>query len=296
MDKIETMRAFAAVAQDKSFTAAAKRLGVSTKLVSKYVAQLENRLAVQLFNRTTRSVALTDSGQAYLERCKSLLEQFDELDALVQDRQTALSGPIRLTAPTGFGSTKLIPPLRDFMQTHPGVTLDLRLTDTRVALVEEGLDLAIRIGALPDSTLVARKLSDMPLVICASPDYLATHGTPDHPAALSTHSCLINDGRLAPETWPFFKNGRSHAIHVSGGFHANAPAAIAEMAMGGLGVAMSPMYAVETALATGQLLRLFADYKTEDMGLYALYPPNRHLTSRVRALIDHLVGSYAGRW
>ncbi|MGC3936826.1 LysR family transcriptional regulator [Roseobacter sp. EG26] len=296
MDKIETMRAFVAVAREGSFTAAGKRLGVSTKIVSKYVAQLENRLAVQLFNRTTRSVALTASGRAYLERCTPLLDQFDELEALVQDHQTALSGPIRLTAPTGFGSTKLIPPLQEFMARHPDVTLDLRLTDTRVALVEEGLDLGIRIGALPDSTLVARKLSDMPLIVCAAPEYLALHGKPDHPAALSTHNCLINDGRDAPQNWPFSKNGTSHSAHVSGAFHANAPAAIAGIAIAGGGIAMSPYYAVETALNEGRLERLFEDYKTADMGLYALYPPNRHLTARVRALIDHLVDCYAGRW
>lgn len=249
---------------------------------------------MQLFNRTTRSVALTDSGQVYLERCAVLLEQFDELDALVQDRQAALRGPIRLTAPTGFGSTRLITPLRDFMAQHPEVVLDFRLTDTRVALIEEGLDLAIRIGALRDSTLIARKLSDMPLVICAAPDYLAQHGTPDHPRALSAHHCLINDARDMPTSWTFHKAGRSHVVTVSGRFHANAPAAVAGMAIGALGIGICPLYTVEAALHDGRLIRLFKDYRTTEMGLYALYPPNRHLTARVRALIDHLVAAFSG--
>ena len=292
MDQIETMRAFMAVAQEGSFTAAGRRLGLSTKLVSKYVAQLESRLTTQLFNRTTRSVSLTDVGAAYLERCRPIVEQVDELEALVQERQSALAGPIRMTAPTGFGSFNLTRALAPFLEAHPNLEIDLKLSDHRVALVEEGFDLAVRIGRLRDSTLIARKLSDMPLVVCASPAYLKAHGRPGDPKALATHSCLIDTNHPNATAWRFWAGARDIVVRVAGNFQANAPAAIANMAIGGLGVARCPHYAVARALEDGALISLFSDYMTDDFGLYALYPPNRHLTARVRALIDHLAKSF----
>ncbi|WP_300013522.1 LysR family transcriptional regulator [uncultured Roseobacter sp.] len=292
MDTIDTMRSFLAVAQEGSFTAAGKRLGLSTKLVSKYVAQLEGRLSTQLFNRTTRSVALTDVGIAYLERCRPIVEQIDELDDLVQERQSALAGPIRLTAPTGFGSTNLTQALAPFMKAHPDVDIDLRLSDARVALVEEGFDLAVRIGVLRDSTLIARKLADMPLIVCASPAYLAANGHPGDPMALATHSCLIDENPADATAWWFRTGARDFVVKTAGAFHANAPAAIANMAIAGLGIARCPQYAIARSLADGSLEQLFPEYETEIFGLYALYPPNRHLTARVRALIDHLASHF----
>lgn len=288
MDKIETMRAFVAVAQENSFTGAGRRLGLSTKLVSKYVQQLETRLQTQLFNRTTRSVSLTDVGAAYLERCRPILEQMDELDSLVRERQGALAGPIRLTAPTGFGSTRLTQALIPFLHEHREVELDMKLTDNRVSLIEEGLDLAIRIGALRDSTLIARKLSDMPLIVCASPDYLDTHGRPQDPRALSTHACLVDNNQVELNVWRFHADGHEHVIRLNGAVQANSPGALTQMAIGGLGIARCPLYAAEAALEDGSLERVLPDYTTDVFGVYALYPPNRHLTRRVRALIDHL--------
>lgn len=288
MDTIDTMRAFMAVAHEGSFTAAGRRLGLSTKLVSKYVAQLEAKLSTQLFNRTTRSVSLTDVGIAYLERCRPIVEQIDELEDLVQERQSALAGPIRITAPTGFGSINLTQALASFLRAHPKVDIDLKLSDSRVALVEEGFDLAIRIGVLRDSTLIARKLSDMPLIVCASPDYLAERGRPGDPMALATHNCLIDENPADATAWRFRAGTRDIVVKVAGMFHANAPAAIANMAIAGLGIARCPHYVIARSLEEGTLEHLFQDYETENFGLYALYPPNRHLTTRVRALIDFL--------
>lgn len=294
MDKIETMRAFLSVAQEGSFTAAGRRLGLSTKLVSKYVQQLEDRLRTQLFNRTTRSVSLTDMGAAYLDRCRPIVEQVDELDALVLERQTTLAGPIRVTAPTGFGSTRLPGALLPFMTEHREVEIDLKLADNRIALVEEGFDLAIRIGTLRDSTLIARKIADMPLVTTAAPAYLDAHGRPDNPRALATHNCLIDLNPTDTNVWRFTGKGGEHSVRVSGSLQANSPGAIAQMAIGGLGIARSPLYTVEDALADGRLERVLPDYVTDLFGLYALYPPNRHLTRRVRALIDHLAITFGG--
>ncbi len=292
VDKIETIRAFIAVAQENSFTAAGRRLGISTKLVSKYVRHLEGQLQTQLFNRTTRSVALTDVGAAYLERCRPVLEQLDELDSLVRERQGALAGPIRLTAPTGFGSTRLPQALAPFLRKHRDVELDMKLTDNRVALVEEGFDLAIRIGSLSDSTLVARKLVDMPLVLCAAPGYLERHGRPKHPRALLTHVCLTDNNQLEVNVWRFRFAGEEHVIRLNGAVQANSPAALVQLAIGGLGITRAPFYAVEAALGDGRLEQVLPDFETDVFGVYALYPPNRHLTRRVRMLIDHLAGEF----
>lgn len=292
MDRIETMRAFSAVAQEGSFTAAARRLGMSTKLVSKYVQQLEAKLETQLLNRTTRSVSLTDVGAAYLGRCRSILEQVDELDSLVRERQTSLAGPIRITAPTGFGSTKLAQALIPFMLAHRDVSVDLQLSDNRLALVEEGFDLAVRVGALRDSTLIAKKLAAMLLIVSAAPAYLEKHGRPKDPKALATHDCLIDDNHSDATVWRFNAAEGEVSVKVSGTFSANAPSVIAQMAVGGLGIARSPHYVVEAALEDGRLERLLPAFTTGAFGLYALYPPNRHLTARVRALIDHLAETF----
>lgn len=294
MDRIDAMRAFAAVAQEGSFTGAGQYLGTSTKQVSKQVAQLEAHLRAQLFNRTTRSVSLTDVGTAYLQRCRPLLEQFDELEAVVQDRQTALAGPIRMTAPTGFGSMRLPAALMPFLTAHPDVALDLTLSDSRLSLVEEGIDLAIRIGTMRDSTLVARRLADMPRVVCAAPSYLEDNGTPQHPAALSSHACLIDDNSPDPAVWRFFQGGKEIAVPIDGRIRVNAPRMAAELAAGGLGIARSPFYTVQRDLADGTLVAILTDYQAPDSGLYAVYPPNRHLTARVRALIDHLAEAFRG--
>jgi len=296
VDRIETMRAFVAVAQEGSFTAAGRRLGLSTKLVSKYVQQLESQLKTQLFNRTTRSVSLTDVGAAYLEHCRPILEQIDDLDSLVRERQGALAGQIRLTAPTGFGSTRLCEALAPFLRQNPDVELDMRLTDNRLSLVEEGLDLAIRIGSLKDSSLIARKLADMPLVLCASPDYLERHGRPQDPRALSTHTCLVDGNSTGMNTWRFRSNGDEQVLKLNGSVRSNSPGALARMAMGGLGITIAPLYAIEDALKEGRLEHVLPDFSTDTFGLYALYPPNRHLTRRVRALIDHLATEFSARW
>lgn len=288
MDKLETMRAFTAVAQEGSFTAAARRLGVSTKQVSKYVQQLEAGLETRLFNRTTRSVSLTDVGTAYLQHCRPILDQVDELESLVKERHTSLAGPIRIAAPTAFGSTTLTQALVPFMLAHPEVRVDLKLSDNRVALVEEGFDLAIRVGLLRDSTLIAKKLADMPLIVCASPAYLDKHGRPTNPKTLQTHDCLIDDNQADATVWRFQTGRGDIAVKVAGMFTANSPGAVAQMALGGLGIARCPHYVVESALEDGRLEQLLGTYTTDEFGLYALYPFNRHLTSRVRALIDHL--------
>jgi len=292
VDTLETMRAFTAVASEGTFTAAARRLDCSTRQVSKQVRQLEARLEAQLFNRTTRSVVLTDVGEVYLERCRPLLDQFDELEAVVLDRQTELAGPIRMTASSHFGSVDLVAAVGPFLAANPKVTLDLHVSDQRVAIVEEGFDLAIRFGTLEDSTLMARRLRGMRLVVCGSPGYLEDHGWPRHPDALPTHDCARLRTSVDPEHWRFRVDAEPRVIAVSGSFQANAPLALAQMAARGVGLVQVPYYVVEPMLAEGRLQLLLEPFETPEFGLNVVYPPNRHLTARVRALIDHLVDHF----
>lgn len=290
MDTIDGMRTFVAVARQNSFTGGAKLLGISPKLTSKYIRQLEEHLGAQLFNRTTRSVHLTDTGRAYFNRCVPLLDQFDELEGLVQERQSELAGTIRITAPTGFGSSKLIEAIGPFKLTHPKVIFELQLSDKNIAVVEEGFDLAIRFGEMEDSTLIARKLMDMRVVIVASPDYLEWHGKPTHPKALTTHSCLLQTSNTA--AWQFQVDDKMIIVPVTGSFYSNAPRAIAQAAVGNLGIGRCPLYTVEEFIEDGKLVCLFEAEEAPGIGLHAVYPPGRHLTARIRAFIDHLVETF----
>ncbi len=295
MDTVVGMRTFVAVATHGSFTAGAHQLGISVKLASKYVRQLESHLGAQLLNRTTRSVTLTATGSAYLERCVPLLQDLEELEGLVQERQAELAGPIRLTAPTAFGSIELIDAIQPFQLLHPKVTIDLHLADQRLAIIEEGFDLAIRFGGLTDSSLIARKLMDMRVVVFASPIYLERQGNPDRPEDLAAHNCLLQRSSADPSHWRFRVSDELTSVRVNGNFQANSPRAIAQAAAAGLGIGMGPLYVVEPYLGNGTLALLFEAEEATEFGLYAVYPPSRHLTARIRALIDHLAGVYGSK-
>ncbi len=288
VDTIVGMKTFAAVAAHKSFTEGARQVGISTKLASKYVGQLEERLNAQLFNRTTRSVTLTDTGRSYYEQCLPLIEQFDELEELVQQRQTELAGRIRITAPTGYGSSQLVHLLQPFQAANPKVSIELHLSDSHVSLIEEGHDLAVRFGALKDSSLVARKLMDMRIVCCASPYYLEKFGRPKEPTALTTHNCLLQTTTSHTDQWEFKGPSATYRVPVSGNFRANSPLAVANMAADSLGIGRVPLYTAQPFLDSGRLQLIFEREEAKVIGLYAVYLPNRHLTARVRAVIDHL--------
>jgi DNA-binding transcriptional LysR family regulator len=288
MDKIDRMRAFALVATNASFTIAAQRMGRSARLVSKYVADLEGALGVQLLNRTTRSVSLTDAGATYLALCAPLLDGFDELEDRVRKEQASLRGAIHISAPTGFGALRLAPSLAQFAKKHPHVELDQQFSDRRVSIIEEGLDLAIWIGPMRDSSLKVRQLGRMPLVVCASPAYLEHAGTPRDPQALTGHDCILDSNMTEPTVWRFDLNGREGSVQVTGRFRMNAPAGSARLAAAGAAIARCPAYTVAEALKSGELVELFAEYRVAPYAVAALFPQNRRLTTRVRALIDHL--------
>lgn len=292
MDRIDRMRVFAAVAREGSFTRGAAQLGMAVQTASKAVQQLEAQLKAQLFDRTTRSVTLTDTGQAYLERCLELVDQFDELDSAVRAEHGAPRGRIRLTAPTTFGERNLLPVLAEFLRSYPEIRIDLSLSDRKVALVDEGFDLGIRIGQLQDSTMIARKLAPMRVVVCASPGYLARVGTPATPRSLANHACVVDTNFANERHWPFLIAGEMQRIAVAGPFQANTPEATRQMALAGIGIAMCPMYVINQDLVAGRLLPLFEELEAYDFGVYAIYPHRRHLSTRVRSLVDHLASSF----
>lgn len=288
MDTLTTIRTFVSVADAGSFTGGARSLNITPQLASKYVRQLEDRLGLRLLERTTRQVALTQSGGAYLGQARSLIEQFDTMESLVQDEQAELRGRIRVTAPTGFGLVIVTPALAAFQEQHPAIELDLILTDRRVSLIEEGVDLAIRVGRSEDSSLTMKKIMDMPYVVCASPAYLDQHGVPQHPRALSTHNCLVNSGLVESGIWRFAEAGREFSVKVSGSVQINQPRALAELAFMGKGLACLPHYAAQEGLASGELVAVLDRFAPAPSAAIALYPSKRFLAPRIRAVIEHV--------
>lgn len=294
MDTLDQMRAFTAVVAAGSFTKAAERLETTPQLVSKYVKGLEDRLGTRLLNRTTRSMTLTEIGQAYHQRCLRLLDDFDELTAAVRQEQAVPQGLLRVSAPLTFGEQFLAPAIGEFLTGQPRVSVDLQLTDRYVNLVEDGIDVALRIGALQDSTLIARRLARIDFVTCAAPAYLARAGRPTAPADLSEHACIVDTNFRGGAHWPFQVDGRHESVRVSGSVRVNSAPAVRSLALRGLGVAMCPAFVVSDDLRAGRLEPLLQDHVALDLGLYAVYSEARHLSAKIRAFVDFLRDSFAG--
>jgi DNA-binding transcriptional LysR family regulator len=293
MDRFDEISAFAAVADARSFTQGAKRLGVSSAQVSKLVARLENRLGARLLNRTTRDVSLTDTGRAYLERARDLLEDFESLESSVRD-QSGPRGLLKISAPMSFGTNQLTPALLDFAVAYPEVSLDVSSTDRMVNLVEEGFDVGVRIGSLTDSSLIARKLAAVRLVTCASPAYLQAAGAPQTPQDLSHHEAIIDTNAADPFTWPFGGHSDRQDARVHGRLRfAGADACVAAARMG-LGVIRTPAFAAAEDLRSGRLVPLMCAYEPETIHVHAVYPHARHLAAKVRVFVDFLAERYAG--
>lgn len=294
MDRLAAMYAFRAVVDCGGFAAAARTSGRSKTALSKAVADLETHLGVRLLQRTTRRLALTDAGRQYHARCASLLADLEESESEARDNQSAVQGRIRLVAPQTFGELYLIPLLARFMEETPAISLDLHLTDHFVDLIEEQFDLAVRIADLPESSLVARPLCRMQLLVCAAPDYLARHGRPLHPQELTEHTCVIDTNLREPRVWTFQHGETSLRVPVRGSVAVNSASAVRAMALAGRGIALCPDFAVAPALQDGRLERLLERYATASRGIYAVYPNRQHLARRLRVLIDFLVDELAG--
>lgn len=287
------IRAFVQVFDSGGFSAAARQHGRSKALLSKYVTDLEDYLGVRLMNRTTRKLSLTEAGAAYYRDASGLLQQLDELDATISEQTAEPRGLLRVSAPRNFGEKTLAPAIFAYLAKFPQVSLDLRLEDRYVDLVEEGIDVALRISTLTDSSLIARKIADMRVVIAGAPSLLRAHGALSHPDELRNLPCIVDTNLQGQANWRFVEDGKTLSVPVTGPVRVNSPLAARQAAIMGLGFAALPSYLADPKVASGDLVPVLIDFIPSGQTLQAVYPHRRHLAGKVRALIDHLVDWFA---
>lgn len=289
MDTLTSMRVFANVVEAGSFSGAADRLDMSRAMASKYVINLEDHLGTRLLNRTTRRLSLTESGTAYYERCVQIISDVQEAEQAVGQLTGTPRGTIKITMPVAYGLHRLGPVIADYVRLYPEVKLEISLNDRRIDLVEEGLDLAIRIGTLPESGLIARKLAVDRTVVCASPAYLQQHGVPEVPADLARHSCLGYTYTSSGDEWRLRSAEADAAIRIAGSIKANNGDMLRLAACNGAGIIFQPLFIVQDDLHAGRLVQILVDYTSKDLGIYAVYPSRKHLSAKVRTFVDFLV-------
>lgn len=288
MDRIDGLRAFVAVVDSGSFTRAGQRLGISNKLVSKYVAALEGQQGVTLLHRTTRALSLTPAGERYLGAARRVLSAVEELDAQARAEDGALTGRLRVTAPVTFGEMFAAVLTRDFLARHPGLRIDLHLTDRYVDLAGEGFDMALRIGVLADSSLIARRIGRTEIWAVASPDYLARRGRPAHPDDLRNHDNIRDSNAPMPHRAAFTVGGKPLGVPLPGRITVNSAQAVRRLALTGDGIALTPRFVTAGDVAKGRLERLLADYPLPPLDIQALYLPQPFVPPRLSAYLDHL--------
>ncbi|MDT8452841.1 MAG: LysR family transcriptional regulator [Gammaproteobacteria bacterium] len=283
------LKAFVTVVEAGSFNRAANQLGASAAAVSRRISGLENSLGVKLLNRTTRQLDLTESGKQFYDDAVNIFELLAEAEEKLQTGHQTIRGRLRIAAPLSFGIGQLAPILPDFMKRHPDLKVQLQLEDRLTDLVAEGVDVAIRIsGSLKDSTLVATRLASIPMVFCASPDYLKQHGEPKKAAELSQHNCLHYSLISMKENWRFAMDDETHDLEIHSPFSSNNGDVLREAAIQGLGLILSPTFIVEDALQDGRLKAILSKYRPKPYGLYAVRPSRRFTPVKVTALIKFL--------
>lgn len=295
MDKFQQMRAFVAVVETGSFVRAADALDLSKTAVSRLVGDLEARLGTRLMHRTTRKLSLTPEGEVFHERCKQLLEDVAEAEAELTVHAGEAIGRLRVNAPVTFGLLHLAPLWPAFMTLHPKVELEVTLADRLVDLVDEGYDLAVRIARLQPSSLVSRQLSATRLVLCASPEYLRRHGTPEHPDELARHAVIAYSLLSTGERWEFEGPQGPVGVTVTPRMRTNSGDTCCAAALQHQGLVLQPTFLVGPHLASGALVEVLPRYRSITLGVYAVYPSRKHLTPKVRVLIDFLVESFRMR-
>jgi DNA-binding transcriptional LysR family regulator len=293
VDKLASLRAFVKVVELGSFSEAGRALRLSRSAVSKYIGELENELGVQLLIRTTRQVSPTENGQAYFERTLGILSDLDAADQAVTQLQSTPRGLLRVNAPMSFGTLRLGPAIAEFMALYPDLRIQLVLSDEHVDPVQDGLDVTLRIADLESSSLIARKIMPIDRVICASPGYYEQHGVPDHPADLRNHVCLTYGFLSTGNQWKLTGNDGDHWIQPPWTLCVNNAEVLRDAAITGCGIAVLPVFIAEIALRDGQLRTCLDDYHPPQLKLYAIYPPTRHLATKVRLFIDFLVERFS---
>lgn len=295
MDKFQEMRAFAAVVDAGSFVAGADALDISKAAISRQVADLEARLGVRLLNRTTRRLSLTDEGEVFYARARELLGSLEEMESEVVARSGHAVGTLKVTAPVSFGLLQLAPLWPGFMAKHPQVRLEVMLADRFVDLVEEGIDLAVRIARLESSSLVSRQLSATRLVLCASPKYLRKHGRPKHPSDLARHAVIAYSLLSVGDDWQFTGPEGLVQVRVQPRMRTNSGDTCRAAALGHEGIVLEPSFMVADDIAAGTLVQLLPEYRSLELGIYAVYPSRKFMAPKVRALVDYLADAFRGR-
>ncbi|GAB0108793.1 LysR family transcriptional regulator [Pseudoalteromonas distincta] len=285
MDKLTTMKTFLAVVQEGSFSKAADKLDISPQLVSKYISALEDNLRTRLLHRTTRKVSVTEAGNQYYQRCQQVLIDIEDMENSLNNLSENVSGVLSISAPMSFGTKHLAGLLVDFQKQYPNLKLDLRLTDQYVDIVEQGIDIALRIGVLKNSTLIAKKIAPIHLAVFASPDYLERHGTPQTLLDLQSHNYL-RYSHSEPTKRLFGVNELKSELKLESNFVANNGDLLLNTAIAGGGIAMQPTFIAGEALAQGKVVRILQDYEPDPMGLYMVYANRQFLPSKVRAFVD----------
>jgi DNA-binding transcriptional LysR family regulator len=288
MDRFAEMQTFAAVVDAGSFVKAAEALAMSKAAVSRYVGELEARLGVRLLHRTTRRLSLTEEGQLFHARCRDLLAELAEAEAEITRGIAEASGLVRVNAPVTFGILHLAPLWGRFRALHPKVALDITLNDRVVDLVEEGYDLAVRIAALPDSTLVSKRLSTTRMLLCASPRYLADHGTPSHPGELAQHAVMAYSYLATRDEWHFDGPQGRVSVRTQPWLRTNSGDTCRTAALAHQGIVLQPSFMVGDDVGAGRLVEVLPAYRGVELGIHAVYPTRKHVSPKVRLLIDFL--------
>lgn len=289
MDRLDAMHLFMRVAELGSFAAVAQQMGLARSVVTRQIAGLEAHLGVKLMVRSTRHLALTSAGTAYLEKCRVILNLVETAETDVAAERQTPRGNIRISLPLSFGIKRLAPLLLDFALRFPEVSIDMDYTDRRVKLIEEGIDLSIRITRRLDPGDVARKIGTANLLAIAAPAYLARHGQPQHPGELAHHECLGYTASGTTQNWQFMVNGQLETFPVRSRINANNGEVLTEAVAQGMGISLQPDFIVAPYLESGRVASILADFPTPELGVYALLPSNRQVPHRVRALMDFLV-------
>lgn len=295
MDRFLEMQTFNAVVEAGSFVKAADALGMSKAAVSRYVVDMENRLGIRLLHRTTRRLSLTDEGQMFYARSKELLADLDEAEAEVTSRSEAATGLLRVNAPFTFGILHLAPLWGQFKAQNPKVTLDITLADRLVDLVEEGYDVAIRIATLESSTLVSRRLASTRMVLCASPQYLALHSAPQHPSELAHHAVISYVYWSTKDEWHFTGPQGPVSVKTQPIMNTNSGDTCRAAALAHQGIVLQPSFLVGRDVAEGRLVELMPQYKSIELGIYAVYPTRKHVSAKVRVLIEFLQAQFSAQ-
>lgn len=292
MGQLEDMQVFVRIVDAGGISPAADQLGVAKSAVSRRLSELENRLGVSLLNRTTRSSNLTDAGKTFYERSQQLINDVNELNSLTSDPEFSLSGTLRISVPLSFGLSHLAKPIEIFSKEHPELSMDITFIDSETDLVEGGYDLAFRIGELEDSSLKARKITPIKLVVCASPEYLKQHGTPQTPEDLKDHQ-MLKYAFYDKLGWKLMdKNGKPHMVQVQSKITANNGDFLNQMAIANFGILLTPTFISWEALEKKQLVQILTDYKHKEIYSYIVYPQTRHLSRKIRLFIDFLKDYY----